>query len=357
MIFLIVIGVFCGTSRDEAFAKQLAQQGHLELAAVNRATLKVYLQAVTDFVEFTRSAPRQRERAGRARMDGLLSMYLNTLFISSKPSLQHANNVFSGLLAFCPEVKGYLPRSHRTLKAFEKRHPPGERGPWSDRGVGAIAQEMLEAGEFEASLITCWQFLTFGRGQDWSRLRAHDLAFTLNEHGQPTSVAIKLGVQDRGERTKTGFNQGIDITPPDEFLFILLAMQLLVEARCRRTGRRDACVLKLSQSQYRKIWATAARKRGLPDDPPHVLRHAGASYFYRFWQSLNLDALRRVQVQGRWNSLKSVKRYSKTFLIAHFDAKVSDAALSSGSLFWQQSARFLNHIKVWILRLTVEAAL
>ena len=237
-----------GTSRDETFAVKLAQHGHLELAAVNRATLKVYLQALTDFVEFSHSVPRPRECTGRARMDKLLSMYFNSLFISSNPSLQTANNVFSGILAFCPEVKGSLSLSHRTLKAFEKRRPPGERGPWSDRGVGAIAQAMLDDGEFEASLITCWQFLTFGRGQDWSRLRAHDLAFSFDASSRPTAVAVKLGVQERGEPTKTGFNQGVDITPPEEFLFILVAMQLLVESRRRCTGREDARVFENSSA-------------------------------------------------------------------------------------------------------------
>ena len=357
MIFLFVLGLVFGTSKDEAFAVQLAQQGHLELAAINRATLKAYLQALTDFVEFAKFAPRPRERTGRARMDKLLSLYFNSLFISSKPSLQTANNAFSGVLAFRPELKGHLSLSHRTLKAFEKRRPPRERGPWSDRGVGSIAQQMLDDGEFEASLITCWQFMTFGREQDWKRLRTNDLAFSLDASSSPYAVAIKLGVQERGESTKTGFNQGIDVAPPDNLLFVLVAMQLLVESRRQRRRRHDARVFELSPSQYRKIWGRAAKKLGLPPDPPHVLRHAGASHFYQLWQAQGLDALRRVQIQGRWKSLKSVKRYTKTFLIAHFDAKVSEAVLRSGATFWQQQARFLQRIRLWILGLAIKAVL
>ena len=104
-------------------------------------------------------------------------------------------------------------------------------------------------------------------------------------------------------------------------------------------------VFSFSLAQYRAAWNLAIAELGFPERGPHVLRHSGASDLYAKGKPLA-----EIQIAGRWNTLSSVKRYTKTYLIAHFEASVPGAQLRNGARFWNTTARFLKQVRLFCVQ-------
>ena len=83
-------------------------------------------------------------------------------------------------------------------------------------GVGAMILELLEAGEREAAEIVAVDFDCVLRGGEWQRIRAEDV-----DVGPDGSVAMRLGVIERGERVAQGvlaLVRQVDWAPVDVLL-------------------------------------------------------------------------------------------------------------------------------------------
>ena len=127
-------------------------------------------------------------------------------------------------------------------------------------------------------------------------LRAQDVYFDESE------VVIILGVAERGERVKTGRNQGIKID----------AKVLQAEWKARKLLLRpEDAFFPFSPEHFRRRWHAAKAALGWSwGGPPHHLRHAGAARDIE----KKLRTLEEVRIRGRWKHLESVQRYSKTYL-------------------------------------------
>jgi len=62
--------------------------------------------------------------------------------------------------------------------------------------------------------------------------------------------------------------------------------------------------------------------------PPHSLRHSGPARDVLN----NTRSLEEIRRRGRWASLKSVQRYTKSHLLIHRESLLDDAAKSRGQL-------------------------
>ena len=77
----------------------------------------------------------------------------------------------------------------------------------------------------------------------------------------------------------------------------------------------------MSQAKVRQRWHRELRKLKLPfAGPLHAIRHSGPSEDLARGL-LSLEAVRR---RGRWKSLDSVQRYTKTFALTRFRARTPD---------------------------------
>ena len=84
----------------------------------------------------------------------------------------------------------------------------------------------------------------------------------------------------------------------------------------------------INQASFRKEWHRACRTLGMPwAPPPHGLRHSGPSEDIARGRA----TLEQVRRRGRWRALSSVQRYSKTFAVTQFRARMPQKILDSGA--------------------------
>ena len=179
---------------------------------------------------------------------------------------------------------------HRALKAWERIHIPGEGVPLPGEFCYVVARWLREnGGELEALLVESALDMYF-RGQEWSMLRARDVYY------DDDKVAVILGVAERGERVKTGRNQGITID----------SKVLQAEWRARKAALDpDAAFFPFSPDHFRQRWHAAKHALGLSwGGPPHHLRHAGAARDIE----KKSRTLEEVRIRGRWKHIESVQR-------------------------------------------------
>ena len=81
-------------------------------------------------------------------------------------------------------------------------------------------------------------------------------------HVSAATVAVTLGVAERGEGVKTFSNQGAGICRP-EIANALWALKL-----CRRSGD---VMFTISEGQFRKAWKKVVAEKSLPVGPPRRL--------------------------------------------------------------------------------------
>jgi hypothetical protein len=231
----------------------------------------------------------------------------------------------AAILHYVPEMHRRNPLLNRSLKGWKKVNPDRERDGLTETAVGAMAEWFCSQGQYEAAAITVITFDAFLRDQDWVRLRACDISDD-GEH-----VALSLGVFSRGEKCKTGHAQGV-------ILMRKAAMQCARAVRATRAPESKAFTT--SEGEYRTLFheATIALNFPRPDNGldwvPHCLRHGGASEFHRIYKASAGD----IQLRGRWDHIKSVKRYSKAHKLVALDAALSADVKERGSRFWENPA-------------------
>jgi integrase len=128
-----------------------------------------------------------------------------------------------------------------------------------------------------------------------------------------------LGIAERGERVKTGHNQGV--------CFDSLALR--AEWRALRASLAPGSkVFPFTADQFRHAWGRAKAATGLDwVGPPHDLRHSGAARDIL----KELRTLEQVRRRGRWKMLSSVQRYTKTWLLVRNRSRLSPLQLKQGA--------------------------
>ena len=216
-----------------------------------------------------------------------------------------------GLLCLAPELSGSLPLARRSLKSWRKLMTTMEGGPIAEEAVFVIALRMLAEGHVYEGAWILTQYDVYGREQDLAQLRGGDV------HVDDRSVAMIFGEASRGESVKTGIHQGVVICR-GPIADMMKGLKLIAE---------DDLVFPVNVNKLRKIWALTCRSLGLDHTGPlHTLRHAGPSEDIAR-DRIGLEGARR---RGRWKSMDSVQRYSKTFAVTKYRARMPEHLILQG---------------------------
>ncbi|CAK0837709.1 unnamed protein product, partial [Prorocentrum cordatum] len=179
--------------------------------------------------------------------------------------------------------------------------------------IYAIAIYMIEQGHYVEAHWTLTQYDVYGREQDMEMLRIGGVVWG----GQ--CMALAFGVSSRGEEVKTGTDQAAVIRRG-------AVANLVLGLRDFRTGK-DEKLFGIDQIRFGKPWHQACRALGMPwAPPPHGIRHSGPGEDIARGRA----SLEQVRRRGRWKALSSVQRYSKTFALTQFRARMPEVVGESG---------------------------
>ena len=121
-----------------------------------------------------------------------------------------------------------------------------------------------------------------------------------------------------------------------------MARLFLELARSRRLGDP---IFSVSRSQVARCVKKVCEKLGIPVPVLHTLRHTGPANAI-LKDTKSLESVRR---RGRWASLKSVERYSKTAHVVADLAKLSVALRESGEQLLADPSAFTQKASATVL--------
>ena len=136
-------------------------------------------------------------------------------------------------------------------------------------------------------------------------------------------MALDFGVAKRGERSKTGVDQGV-----------IIDSDIVAEALAAHmaTLKDDEKVFKMSREHFHAAYYASAQRLGLRLPPPHALRHTGPSRdAYEHYRTA-----KEIQRRGRWEAESSVKRYSRPSWYASILARTPTHVLTAGRRLLEQ---------------------
>ena len=267
----------------------------------NDSALKSYLPAVRAFLKFAQEfAPQCRDCE---ELDYVLTAYLTTRCYADDAHPIQGSFTLNGINYLMPEVGRALPRAWRALKAWQELTVRREGTPLAEEALLCMEEWLRKRGkpqDVEAADMMAMAHDGYLREQDLLGLRKSDV---LQDH-RSGAVVLQLGLSSRGEKSKTGWDQGITLDYP------WTAERALARASACRSP--DSKLFSLSSACYRSLWgkaATAILGHG-HGTYPHQARHTGAS---RDLAEQYRD-FSQVQRRGRWKTPTSVQRYAKTHI-------------------------------------------
>ena len=278
-----------------------------------------YLPRLREFVEWMQALEARRGPLNDDELDPALADHLAEMCYHRRRHVQYGRTLLAAMAHVFPDVgtKAQLPLAHRALKAWSRLGQDQQGEGFSPETWGALLRALLTRGEVESAVIVAISVDCYLRGQDWRQLRARDVQVASGQ------MSIALGVAERGETTKTGQTQGVVVSRP--WVRVVLAWWIdvqqiapgeLVFAKARRTF----------DDRYHRALADLGMEWV---GPPHSMRHAGATIDFL----LRAVPLGEVQLRGRWEVPKSVRRYTKPHLLVAHNARVPPGLLRRGSRF------------------------
>ena len=143
--------------------------------SVADATTKQWLPKARSFLEHLQAKQIIIEMPGG--IDKELAEYMDHLCYGLQKSPSIGALLFFGLLCLAPELKGRLPLSARSLKAWGKLAISCEGGPLPEEIVYLIAVEMVRKGFlYQGAWVLC-QYDVYGREQDMEQLDTSDISY------------------------------------------------------------------------------------------------------------------------------------------------------------------------------------
>ena len=130
------------------------------------------------------------------------------------------------------------------------------------------------------------------------RVQKQDVVFSQDKR----SAALLFGRATRGDSSKTGRDQGVQVDCP-------YCIQILRRRLHDLRADKDL-VFPISAAVYRQWWRRASREvlgEETAAGPPHSARHTGASRDL----ALKYRTFEQVQRRGRWKSSESCQRYGR----------------------------------------------
>ena len=134
-------------------------------------------------------------------------------------------------------------------------------------------------------------------------------------------MTLLFGRSSRGERSKTGCDQGVSLDEPYS--------KEIVRARLKGLAPDDR-LFPVTSNQYPQWWGRAADAilgKDRQQCSPRAARHTGASRDL----ATGCRSLEQVQRRGRWKTPSSVQRYAKTHVWRSVEALLSEHVRERGN--------------------------
>ncbi len=196
---------------------------------------------------------------------------------------------------------------------------------WSGT-IAAVALRMIQRGALHAAIAVWLSEDCYLREQDWLQLVKGDV-FWDRDNG----CALALGVRERGERSKTGSNQGVLV----DRVYVSDMLRALAD-----TLQDGEPFFPISAIEYRRSWWSAVQDINCQKicGPPHSLRHSGPAAD----AASHRRTLEEIRRRGRWVAISSVQRYSKDWLIPRHMSFLPPPAVAVGEAFLADPRRTIR---------------
>ena len=240
-------------------------------------------------------------------IDEALAQYFDWMCYAGRLLPGHGALLYFGVLCLMPEMKGHLHLASCSLKSWQKLAVTIEGGPMCEEAIFALACYMLTKSLFLEAAWILVQYDCYAREQDMESLREQDVAW------DGSHVAVSFGVASKG-----GSNQGA-VLRRGPIADLLLGL--------KENTIKGELIFPFTQAHLHEQWHRACASLGLGfAGLPHVLRHSGPSEDLARGRT-SLEAARR---RGRWKAMASAQRYTKTFALTKFRARMPSAVLATG---------------------------
>ena len=187
---------------------------------------------------------------------------------------------------------------------------------WSGT-IACVALRMLQRGDLHAAIAVGLSEGAYLRQQDLVQLGKSDIYWG-REHG----CVLALGIRERGERSKTGSNQGVLV----DRVHVSGMLRALDE-----TLQDGEPFFVISAIEYRRAWWAALQDINGHKicGPPHSLRRSGPSA----GAAAHRRTLEEIRRRGRRVAISSVQRYAKYWTLSKHMAKVPPPVRAAGEAF------------------------
>ena len=270
-------------------------------------------------------------------LDAILTAIVDDLIYQQRKSPAFGSKLHAAWSHMFPNQMSSLHAFSRSCVGWQRMLPGIEGFGMCEERCAAIGRALLEGPSAKFRQSAVWWFLqedTFGREQDMEMLRNSPTDWCVYERpgGEP-QVCLFFGVASRGESVKTSGtlpNQGVVVEKP------WVARLFLELVKTRPPGEP---IFTVSRSTVFKCVKVVCDKMGIPAPVLHKLRHTGPANAVL----KNTKSLETVRRRGRWASLKSVERYSKTAHVLADLADLDSAVRRFGEDFLADPSAFTSH--------------
>jgi hypothetical protein len=267
---------------------------YLELASLNRASLEQYLKQLGLLSSSSlccSMAPQE--------LDKSLSQWMNRTFAVGHRPWQ-GEKALAALLAFTPTlVTTGMPRSWRALKGWRKLSPGCSKRPRVYAIWAALATDLARRLHWRMAIGSLIALALYLRIKELVGANCGQLIAPTRQGLE--NWCLRLHPQEANVRSKVGlFDENLEFASPHA-KFLVPALKWL------QAQPPDTSILGCSSLDYVREMKTSARRLGMSDLVASEARHSGASIDV----AKKFKTLEQCQKLGRWQSLKSMRRYEK----------------------------------------------
>ena len=316
-----------------------------QVHAVTDDTNKTYLKAVFRVLDLMdRGIRRGRFPAPTCmrELDSILAAIVDDLIYLHEEAVGMGRQLHAAWAHVFPECSDSLPSFSRSVLGWNRLAPAGEQQALCLERWGAILRSLFEHAYTRAdegsAIWYATQKETYAREQDMEQLKntPQDVAVHFLPKGG-VQIALFFGLSSRGESVKTSQqmpNQGVIVEE--------LWVANLLHQHLERVQPGDR-IFKVSREQVTERVAAAVERLKLdPQDRRlHRLRHTGPANDI-LTETRTLEQVRR---RGRWLSLRSVERYTKTAHLVSDLARLPQDIIAYGREFLANPAKFATLLR------------
>lgn len=287
--------------------------------------LRAYATACHRLIEFSDVEDEPIE--SREDLDRVMTWHMDHMAHEQHRNSSFGKTLKAGVEHFLPGVKCHLPHATRAPKGWEKLEGEHEKEPLCLALNGIAIEKLGKIGG-----IFGWAGFSQSRDgireEDVTKLRAEDIFVG----GTPSQrkVSLHLGVAARGETTKRGASQGVEVLEPELIRFYI--------EKKEEVGDKGL-VFDFPILEYQKaVRQVLSQEMGLLDmeATPHLFRHSCAIYckHYEDWGD------RHIQERLRHGSERSTQHYKKVHLPINNEGRCTEEEQRRGLWLWEDPSRF-----------------